>query len=157
MTTNESCSTVFTVSAELDPPQPNKTMFMWADKMIDIRNSIDDLENELKYMKNQLDNAEQALFDSMLNNQIDQFKRNGYSFSPTIKVRASIKAENKDEAIEWLKESDYADIVKDTVNAQTLTSLIKEWEENGVRDDDQEFYDMINIYNEQKISIRKGR
>lgn len=93
----------------------------------------------------------------MVAQQIEGFKHDGYSFTPTIKTRASIKAENKDAALDWLKDSDYADIVKEQVNAQTLTSLVKEWIDNGMNANEREFMDLLNIYDEQKISIRRGR
>lgn len=154
---NEVCDTTFTPSTEIEPPQPSKSMFLWADQMLALRDEQEALEDDLKRIKKKLEETEQALFDCMVNNQVEKFTRTGYSFAPTIKTRASIPAENKEHAMEWLKQSEYADIVKETVNAQTLTSLVKEWEDAGVREDDAPFYAMLNIYNEQKISIRKGR
>lgn len=132
-------------------------MFLWADQMLALRDEQEALEDDLKRIKKKLEETEQSLFECMVNNQVEKFTRTGYSFAPTIKTRASIPAENKEHAMEWLKQSEYADIVKETVNAQTLTSLVKEWEDAGVREDDAPFYAMLNIYNEQKISIRKGR
>ena len=132
-------------------------MFLWADQMLALRDEQEALEDDLKRIKKKLEETEQSLFECMVNNQVEKFTRTGYSFAPTIKTRASIPAENKEHAMEWLKQSEYADIVKETVNAQTLTSLVKEWEDAGVREDDAPFYALLNIYNEQKISIRKGR
>lgn len=154
---NEVCDTTFTPSTEIEPPQPSKSMFLWADQMLALRDEQEALEDDLKRIKKKLEETEQSLFECMVNNQVEKFTRTGYSFAPTIKTRASIPAENKEHAMEWLKQSEYADIVKETVNAQTLTSLVKEWEDAGVREDDAPFYALLNIYNEQKISIRKGR
>ena len=138
-------------------PEPSQSIIFWANQLLEIGQEIDDVELQAKYLKNKYDNAEKALFDMMIASELDGFKYGGRSFTPTIKTRASIKSENKDEAIEWLKSSDYADIVKEQVNAQTLTSLVKEWLDNGMGSGEREFMDLLNIYNDQKISIRKGR
>lgn len=153
----EICDSTFSPIGEIEPPQPSKSMFLWADAMLALREQQESLEDELKRIKKKLEESELALFESMVNNEVDRFSRGGYTFSPVVKTRASIASEHKEEALEWLKNSDYSDIVKETVNAQTLTSLVKEWEDAGIREDDAPFYAMLNIYNEQKISIRKGR
>lgn len=137
--------------------EPSQRVLFWAAQMLEIKREIDEIELQLKFLKNKHDNAESELFDQMVANQIDGFKHKGYSFSPTIKTRASIKAENKDAAMEWLKSSDYAEIVKEQVNPQTLTSLVKEWLDNGMSSGEREFMELLNIYDEQKISVRKGR
>ena len=143
--------------ALLASPEPSQRVLFWASQMLDIQQEIDEIELQWKYLKNKFEHAEQELFNQMTSNDIDSFKYKGFSFSPTIKTRASIKASNKVEALEWLKSSDYAEIVKEQVNAQTLTSLVKEWLDNGMGASEREFMEMLNIYDDQKISMRKGR
>lgn len=138
-------------------PEASQTMFFWADRLLQLQDELESVDLEQKRLKNLIDNAEQTLFDLMVNGQVEQFKRQGYSFSPTIKTRVSIVAKHKEEAYEWLKNSEFSDLVKETVNAQTLTSLVKEWTENGVSDDVAPFYSMLNVYEDQKISIKKGK
>jgi hypothetical protein len=157
MTEKAQCSTPSTENEwRTEAPEASQTMFFWADRMLQIKDEMEAVDLELKRLKNVFDNAERTLFDMMVNQQVDQFKRQGYSFSPTIKKRASILSEHKEQAMEWLRNSDYADIVKETVHPQTLTSLVKEWSENGITDDIAPFYEMLNIYDDQKISMKRG-
>ncbi len=141
----------------ISPDTPSGSLLFWADRLLQIKQDIEDHNLEIKRLNNLLDNAEHTLFDMMTSNQIEQFKRNGYSFSPTVKTRASIKSENKEQAMEWLKQSNFADIVKETVNAQTLTSMVREWKESGITEEIEPFFEMLNLYDDRSISIRKGR
>jgi hypothetical protein len=50
----------------------------------------------------------------------------GDRVTTTTKVFASILAENREEAYEWLRNNDYGDVIKETVNASTLSSLAGE-------------------------------
>lgn len=137
-------------------PEASGSMFFWADRLLQISQEIKDLELEIKRLKNVYDNAEQTLFDMMLRDGVDQFKRGGYAFSPTIKTRASIRAEVKDRAYQWLKNSEFSDLVKETVNVQSLNSLLKDWRENGLTPDMEHFYQYLNLYDEQQISVKRG-
>lgn len=141
----------------VQPDAPSGSMLFWADRLLQIQQDISDHELELKRLKNVYDNAEQTLFDMMTNQQVEQFKRGGYSFTPTIKTRASIRAERKEQAIEWLKSSSYAEIVKESVHAMTLNSMVKEWRESSPPDDVQPFLDMLNMYDQQEVSIKRSR
>lgn len=137
-------------------PEASESMFFWADRLLQISQEVKDLELEVKRLKNVYDNAEKTLFDMMLRDGVEQFKRAGYAFSPTIKTRASIKAETKELAYDWIKNSEYADLVKETINVQSLNSLLKDWRENGLTPEMEHFYQYLNIYDEQQISVRRG-
>jgi hypothetical protein len=132
-------------------------MLYWADRLLQIKQDIEDVELESKRLNNLYQNAEKQLFDMMTGQQVEQFKRGGFSFTPTVKTRASIRSEHKEQALEWLKQSEFSDIVKETVNAQTLTSMVKEWQESGVTDEIEPFFEMLNLYDQQSISIKRGR
>jgi hypothetical protein len=139
-----------------DPGQSAPMMF-WAERILFLKEEIADIELEFKRLKNEFDNAERMLFDIMVSQDVNGLKLKGYSIAPTVKTRASIRAEHKESALEWLKNSDYADIVKEQVNAQTLTSLVREWKDNNQEDQVEPFLSMLNLYDDQKISITRGR
>ena len=62
---------------------------------------------------------------------------------------ASIIGERKEDAFEWLKNNEYADVIKPGVNSSTLKALLKECILNGVEIPDELFtvtpYDMATI------------
>lgn len=155
------CKTEETIAIGMEfepvPGEPSQGMLFWADRLLAVRTEIDDLELEHKRLQNEFNNAQATLFDMMAGQEVDGFKFKGWNFRPTVKTRASIAAEHKERAIAWLKSSEYADLVKEQVNAQTLTSLVKEWQENGISEHVDHFMQMLKLYDDQKISITRGR
>ena len=134
----------------------SQTMFFWADRLIELDNKIEEIKLELKRLENTYTSSEATLFELMARDQVDQFKRNGYSFTPVVKAKASIRSEVKELAYNWLRNSEHADIVKETVHAQTLNALVREWNENGISEDVEQFYSYLNNFDVQSISKKRG-
>lgn len=133
---------------------PNPILAL-ADQLLAIRNEQDELDARIKELNKQEEVIERQLFEMMVNEEVEKFTRNGKTFAPTVRTYASIKAECKEATFAWLKENGYGDLVKEQVNANSLTSLYKEMDESGELPE--EFSDMLNVYQKQSVVIRKGR
>jgi hypothetical protein len=59
------------------------------------------------------------------------FSTDGWRIARSSKTMASILGDHKDEAYEWLRSNDYADLIKPTVNASSLSAVAKELLEHG--------------------------
>ena len=135
--------------------QISNPMLELADRLLEIRDELNRMEERRKELTALEEQIEQQLFDLMMTEEVEKFTRAGRTFRPEIKTYASIKAECKEAAFRWLKENGYGDLVKEQVNTQSLTSLYKELDDNGELPE--EFTSMLNIYQKQKVAIRRGR
>lgn len=135
--------------------QISNPMLELADRLLAIRDELDRLEERRKELTALEEQTERQLFDLMMTEEVEKFTRAGRTFRPEIKTYASIKAECKEAAFQWLRENGYGDLIKEQVNTQSLTSLYKELDDNGELPE--EFTAMLNIYHKQKVAIRKGR
>jgi hypothetical protein len=126
-----------------------------ANRLITIRDEKEALSEREKELNKLEEETERQLFELMISEDLEKFTYAGRTFRPEVKTYASIRAECKEEAFAWLKENGYGDLVKEQVNAQSLTSLYKELDENGELPE--EFAQLLNVYQKQKIAVRRGR
>lgn len=133
---------------------PNPLLIL-ADDLVDIRTELDQIGEREKELNERKSKIEQQLIEMMVNEEVEKFTRNGNTFYPTVKTYASIKAEYKEEVFTWMKENGFADLVKEQVNAQSLTSWYKEQTEEGELPE--EISEMLSTYDKTSITVRKGR
>jgi hypothetical protein len=126
-----------------------------ANRLVAIRDEKDALAERGKELNKLEEETERQLFELMISEDLEKFTYAGRTFRPEVKTYASIKAEWKEEAFAWLKENGFGDLVKEQVNAQSLTSLYKELDESGELPE--EFAQLLNVYQKQRIAVRRGR
>lgn len=126
-----------------------------ADRLVAIRDEKDALAEREKELNKLEEETERQLFELMISEDLEKFTYAGRTFRPEVKTYASIKAECKKEAFQWLRENGFGDLIKEQVNPQSLSSLYKELDENGELTED--FSQLLNVYQKQKIAVRKSR
>lgn len=130
-------------------------IFLMADRLRDLRDTKADLENQLKQVNAQIEEAEQALAQAMLAEEMQNFVRAGQMYYLTTKTYASPVAERKAELFQWLKANGYSDLVQETVNANTLAAFVREQLE-----EDDELPDglgeLVNVYEKTTVGMRKA-
>ncbi len=96
------------------------------------------------------------LADMMLAEETTKVTRAGFSYSLQEKTRYSKKAGHDEELFELLRENGLGDIIKETVNAQTLQGAMSNLaaENDDVLPD--EFAEVINVYEYLDIAKRRG-
>lgn len=139
------------VQTQNGAPNP---MLVLAGEVLENRDQIEQLEEQLKALKKQSEQQENQLIEMMISEDVDKFVFAGKTFYPSVRLWASLKAEEKEAAIEFLEESEYADLVKKQVNTQSLSSLVKELRENNEMPSDFEQY--LNITERVTLNVRKG-
>lgn len=96
------------------------------------------------------------LADMMLAEETTKVTRAGFSYSLQEKTRYSKKAGHDEELFELLRENGLGDIIKETVNAQTLQGAMSNLAAENNDELPEEFAEVINVYEYLDIQKRKG-
>lgn len=131
-------------------------LFEWADKLKALRDRKDELEAELKQVNMGIDNADWHLSNLMTETETQNFTRAGTMFCLTTKTRASARAGQKDELFAALRDEGYGDMITETVNANSLSSFVKEQiAENG--DALPDWLDgLVSVFEKTTVGVRKA-
>jgi hypothetical protein len=131
-------------------------LFEWADKLKALRDRKDELEAELKQVNMDIDNADWHLSNLMAETETQNFTRAGTMFCLTTKTRASARAGQKDELFAALRGEGYGDMITETVNANSLSSFVKEQiAENG--DELPDWLDgLVSVFEKTTVGVRKA-
>lgn len=112
------------------------------------------LEEAMKEANKKRDAVEQQIIERFNMEGMTSTKIAGLgTFSMTTMTRASIKADQKEQAILRFK-SHYPDMVQETINAQTLSGFVNNSKKNGI-DLPVEIVEVINIFQKQHLSWRR--
>jgi len=134
----------------------NNTMFDLADELKRLRDLKGDLEAQVKDINVQIDETDYRLSELMAETETQNFTRAGTMFCLTTKTRASAMTDNKPALYTALREQGYGDLVYETVNANSLSSFVKEQiEENG---DALPAWLMglVNVFDKTTVGVRKA-
>ena len=101
-------------------------MLKAAELLKQLRDQKDDLEERLKNVNAKIEEADMALSDMMAESETQNFTHCGTMFCLTTKVRANAKAGLRNELFAALRANGAGDMVVETVNANTLSSFVKE-------------------------------
>lgn len=131
-------------------------LFEWADKLKALRDRKDELEAELKQVNMDIDNADWHLSNLMAETETQNFTRAGTMFCLTTKTRASARAGQKDELFAALRGEGYGDMITETVNANSLSSFVKEQiAENG--DALPDWLDgLVSVFEKTTVGLRRS-
>jgi len=132
------------------------TLFEWADRLKALRDRKDELEAELKQVNMDIDNADWHLSNLMAENETQNFTRAGTMFCLTTKTRANAAAGRKEELFDALRAEGFGDLITETVNANSLSSFVKEQiAENG--DVLPEWLSgLVSIFEKTTVGVRKA-
>lgn len=131
-------------------------LFEWADKLKALRDRKDELEAELKQVNMDIDNTDWHLSNLMAETETQNFTRAGTMFCLTTKTRASARAGQKDELFAALRGEGYGDMITETVNANSLSSFVKEQiAENGDALPDW-LNGLVSVFEKTTVGVRKA-
>lgn len=130
------------------------TVFELADELKGLKEKKKTLDAQLKELNRTISDREAELARQMLTEELQSFQRGGNTFYLNTKTFISAAAGQKPKLVELLKQSPYADLIREDVNAQTLSAWARELLENGELPD--EIRECLNIYEKQTVGIRKA-
>ncbi len=131
-------------------------IFEMADKLKDMQERKKELDAETKALSADIDTLNLLLSDAMTEAELDRFSRNGSTFYLKSRIFASPAAGRKEEMMEALKKNGYGTLVVETVNAQTLSSFIKEQREANDGNDPEWLNGIVSVFEKVSVGIRKS-
>lgn len=115
------------------------------------------LTDETKANNKAIEAARDALAQTMLNEEMPKLTRNGYSYTLQQKVKYS-KASGMDEALmENLRNYGLGDLIKETVNAQSLQGAMSNLAAENDDELPEEFEDCVKKYEFYDVARRKDK
>lgn len=128
----------------------------YAREYAEARKIKEEAEKVLAEAKESMLAAEAALFSAMVDDEIDSISYGGKTYRPQIKTYYSCPADKKQELFIALREDGLGDIIKEDVNANTLSSAMREVVEQNGGEVPEEYADLVNVYDKQTIVARKA-
>ncbi len=134
-----------------------KEMFDLADRLRELKEEKRNLEAKTKETNKEIDAVNIKLLHLMEEQEIDNFTKDGTMFCITQRIRSCSKPDRKHELYNALREQGYGDLIYETVNANSLSSFVKEQiEENDDRLPS--WLDgLINVYEQTSVNVRKHK
>lgn len=108
-------------------------------KVKELRKEYDALEVQLIEYMNERDMRRTATFDGI-----------GHATLERPRLYASVTEENKSEVFKWLHGIGRGDLIRETVHPSTLSTFVREMQENG-----KEVSDKISVFLKTKILLKK--
>ena len=134
----------------------SEKMFELADRLKSLRDQKTDTEALLKDINDQIDETDYRLSELMAESETQNFTRSGTMFCLTTKTRASTVAGSKEELYTALRQQGFGELVYETVNANSLSSFVKEQiAENGDALPDW-LIGLVNVYDKTTVGVRKA-
>lgn len=122
----------------------------------DKREAKEAAERAFDDAKAELQEAERALVEAMVSDEVESIKVDGKLFSLSTKAYYSCPADNSDALFALLRRDGLGDIIKEKVDPRTLSSSLRELAEEcgGVLPEG--YGDVVNVYDKTSISVRRG-
>lgn len=132
-------------------------IFSLADQLVALKEDKARLEERLKKLNGFIDEVDYKLSEAMAEADTRNFTRGDKLFYLTCKTRASAVGERKDALFDALRENGFGDLVTETVNANSLSSFVKEQMEESDNDTLPEWLDgLVNVYEKASVGVRKS-
>jgi hypothetical protein len=134
----------------------SEKMFELAERLKSLRDQKQETEAALKEINAQIDETAYRLSEAMAESETQNFTRSGTIFYLTTRTCASATAGSKDELYAALREQGFGDLVYETVNANSLSSFVKEqMEENGDALPDW-LVRLVNVFDKTTVGVKKA-
>ncbi len=134
----------------------NQDLFKLADDLRALKLRKEVLDKETKEVNARIDEVDEKLTGAMTEKELEKFTHQGATFYLKSRLFASPITGKKEEMIEALKSSGNGALVVEQVNANTLSSFIKEQRElNNCEDVPEYLKDIVQTYEKVSVEIRK--
>lgn len=131
-------------------------IFEKADRLNALKEQKKMLEKQLKAVGAEIEILDYQLSDAMAEAELERFSRNGTTFYLKSRLFASPASGRKEEMMAALKAYGYGAMVVESVNANTLSSFIREQREITGMDVPEWLGDTINVFEKVSVGIRKS-
>lgn len=135
--------------------QPDPDLFDFSKKLVNLKGIEKEYKKVLDNLKQEIQEVENSMIDMMLEEEIQNFNKDGQTFYLAQQVNASIPVENRVEVIDWFKDHPYFNgLVKENIDSRTLSAWVRERREEETMPE--EIVDKLSIFEKTVIRVRKA-
>ncbi len=134
----------------------NNKIFDLADQLKAAKDKKKELDAQVKELGAEIERLDLALSDAMTEAECERFSRNGTTFYLNTRLFASPMAGRKEDMFQALKSNGYAELVTETVNANTLASFVKEQKELNNDEIPDWISSVVSVFEKVSVGVRKG-
>lgn len=134
----------------------NNKIFDLADQLKVAKDKKKELDAQVKELGAEIERLDLALSDAMTEAECERFSRNGTTFYLNTRLFASPIAGRKEDMFQALKSNGYAELVTETVNANTLASFVKEQKELNNDEIPDWISSVVSVFEKVSVGVRKG-
>lgn len=134
----------------------NNKIFDLADQLKAAKDKKKELDAQVKELGAEIERLDLALSDAMTEAECERFSRNGTTFYLNTRLFASPMAGRKEDMFQALKSNGYAELVTETVNANTLASFVKEQKELNDDEIPDWISSVVSVFEKVSVGVRKG-
>lgn len=134
----------------------NNKIFDLADQLKAAKDKKKELDAQVKELGSEIERLDLALSDAMTEAECERFSRNGTTFYLNTRLFASPMAGRKEDMFQVLKSNGYAELVTETVNANTLASFVKEQKELNNDEIPDWISSVVSVFEKVSVGVRKG-
>ena len=131
-------------------------LFELADRLKSLKEDKKQKELELRNINDMIFEVDAALSELMILKETQNFTRSGTMFCLTTSTKASAVSGFKDELYSKLREKGYGDLIHETINANSLSSFVKE----QINENDNvlpSWLDgLVNVFEKNTVGVRKS-
>jgi len=131
-------------------------MYELAEQLKSLKEKKKEIENIQEDINAQIKDVELHLASMMAESEMQNFTRAGTMYSLVNKTRASAAAGNKDKLYAALRKEGYGDLVSETVNANSLSTFVKEQISENKDTLPEWLNGLVNVYEQPAVSIRRA-
>lgn len=134
----------------------SEKMFELAEQLRVLREQKGTAEKELQEINAKIDETDYRLSEVMAESETQNFTRGGVMFYLVTKTRASAVAGSKEELFTALRREGYGELVTETVNANSLSSFVKEQIEENEDVLPDWLSGLVNVFEKTSVGVRKA-
>lgn len=134
----------------------NNKIFDLADQLKAAKDKKKEVDAQVKELGAEIERLDLALSDAMTEAECERFSRNGTTFYLNTRLFASPMAGRKEDMFQVLKSNGYAELVTETVNANTLASFVKEQKELNNDEIPDWISSVVSVFEKVSVGVRKG-
>lgn len=131
-------------------------IFVLADRLKAAKDKKKELEAQVKELNNEISLLDSQLSDVMAEEECEKFSRNGSTFFLSSRLFASPIAGKKAEMLAVMRDKGFGDLITENVNANTLSSFVKEQMSQNNDEIPEWITQVVNAYERISVGIRKG-
>ena len=132
------------------------SLFELADRLKSLKDDKKQKELELRNINDMIFEVDAALSELMILKETQNFTRGGTTFCLTTSTKASAVSGFKDELYSKLREKGYGDLIHETINANSLSSFVKEQINENDNLLPSWLEGLVNIFEKNTVGVRKA-